>query len=89
MANLLSIYAALESVSEVVVAEKFATLNFSNFKEQIAASVIDKIAPIQKRFTELMHDKIYLMSVLSNGEERANTIAEHNLKQVKKIVGFL
>jgi len=64
-------------------------LNFSNFKEAIAASIIDKISPIKQRFEQLMKDKIYLMSVLSNGEERANTIAEHNLKQVKKIVGFL
>ena len=89
VANLLSIYAALEGTTAEAAATKFAELNFSNFKEAIAASIIDKISPIKQRFEQLMKDKIYLMSVLSNGEERANTIAEHNLKQVKKIVGFL
>lgn len=89
VANLLSIYAALEGTTPEAAAAQFASLNFSGFKEQIVASVVDKISPIQQRFAELMRDEAYLLKVLKSGAERANAIATSNIAQVKEIVGFV
>ena len=51
--------------------------------------IIDKICPIGKKVNDLMGDKTYLESILKKGKEKANIIAEENLKKVREIIGFV
>jgi len=89
VANLLRIYSALSGEGIEAAAAKFADYNFANFKAAMAEEIISKINPITQRFNELVEDKSHLDSVLNAGAEKANSIAEKNMKQVKEIVGFL
>ena len=42
-----------------------------------------------KKINNLMQDKTYLEKVLQKGTEKAEIIAEENLKKIREIVGLL
>lgn len=89
VANLLTIYAALEGSTPQQVAEKFATLKTGQFKAQLAEIAVEKLAPITARMRELMADTTALDAILKEGAERARAIAMPILEETKKRVGFL
>ena len=62
---------------------------FSFLKKELSDVIINKICPIGKKIKELMGDKSYLENILKKGREKANIIAEENLKKVREIVGFV
>ena len=45
--------------------------------------------PVGKKIKDLMSDKINLQKILMKGKEKANIIAEENLKKIRDIVGLL
>ena len=51
--------------------------------------MVDKICPIGEEIKKLMNDKTYLEKILKDGREKAGAMAQHNLKEIKNIVGFL
>jgi tryptophanyl-tRNA synthetase len=88
-ANLLGIYAALSNQSLEQVVASFASKNFSDFKQQLAdlsAGVLGKIAGEMRR---LVADPGYIDGILRRGAERADAIAEPNLRAVFDIMGLL
>ena len=42
-----------------------------------------------KKIKNLKNDQAYLLKILHEGTEKANSIAEKNLDKVKEIVGFV
>jgi len=87
--NLLGIYAALtDKTLEQAVAE-FAGQQFSAFKPKLADVAVSVMGPIGTEMKRLMADPGYVDGILKRGAERANAIAQPNLKQVFDIVGFL
>ena len=42
-----------------------------------------------EKINNLKKDKTFLLKILKDGADKARTIAEKNLKEVKKIVGFV
>ncbi|MBM3537665.1 MAG: tryptophan--tRNA ligase [Alphaproteobacteria bacterium] len=87
--NLLGIYAALtDKTLEQAVAE-FAGQQFSAFKPKLADVAVSVMGPIGNEMKRLMADPGYVDGILKRGAERANAIAQPNLKQVFDIVGFL
>ena len=51
--------------------------------------MVETISPIGKKIAKLMKDKKHLEDVLKKGKEKANIIAEENLKKIREIVGFV
>lgn len=87
--NLITIYAALtDSTVDSVLAEHGGT-QFSGFKQALTDVVVENLAPITEEMARLKADPAYIDSVLAKGSERANSIAQPILKEVKEIVGFL
>ena len=41
------------------------------------------------KLSDLMKDKRHLEAILKKGTEKANIIAEENLKKIREIVGFV
>lgn len=86
--NLLSIYAALSDTPRQDVMNEYGGGQFSVFKTALADLAIDKLSPITSRMSELMEDPSEIDRVLIAGGERANSLAEPHLNEVKDIMGF-
>ncbi|WP_019223588.1 tryptophan--tRNA ligase [Bartonella rattaustraliani] len=87
--NLLGIYAAFAQVSKDKALLEFAGKQFSLFKTSLADLAVHKLSPITQELRRLHKESGYIDSVLHDGAQRASTLAEKNMKQVREIVGFL
>ena len=86
--NLLGIYSSLTNSTLENSLKNFAGKNFSEFKEQLAEELVNKIEPISNEIKKLLGDKSYLDKILLDGVEKANMIASKKIKRIKEIVGF-
>jgi len=86
--NLLGIYASLSNLTLENSVENFSGKNFSEFKEQLAEVLVNKIEPISKEIKKLLEDQKFLDQILLNGVEKANMIASKKIERIKEIVGF-
>lgn len=86
--NLLGIYSSLTNSSLENSVKNFAGKNFSEFKEQLAEELVNKIEPISNEIKKLLGDKSYLDKILLDGVEKANLIASKKIERIKEIVGF-
>ncbi len=86
--NLLGIYSSLTNSTLQNSVKNFSGKNFSEFKEQLAEELVNKIEPISNEIKKLLGDKSYLDEILLDGVEKANKIASKKIKRIKEIVGF-
>ncbi len=86
--NLLGIYSSLTNSTLENSVKNFASKNFSEFKEQLAEELVNKIEPISNEIKKLIGDKSYLDKILLDGVEKANLIASKKIERIKEIVGF-
>ncbi len=89
VANLITIYAALDGITPQQVVEKFATLKTGQFKAQLAELAVAKLSPITAHMRELMADTTTLDAILHDGAEKARAVATPILRETMKRVGFL
>ena len=68
--------------------KNFSGKNFSEFKEQLAEELVNKIEPISNEIKKLLEDKKFLDEILLDGVEKANMIASKKIESIKEIVGF-
>ena len=86
--NLLGIYSSLTNSTLENSVKNFVGKNFSEFKEQLAEELVNKIEPISNEIKKLLGDKSYLDNILLDGVEKANLIASKKIERIKEIVGF-
>ena len=86
--NLLGIYSSLTNSTLENSVKNFAGKNFSEFKEQLAEKLVNKIEPISNEIKKLLEDKKFLDEILLDGVEKANLIASKKIERIKEIVGF-
>ena len=86
--NLLGIYSSLTNSTLENSVKNFSGKNFSEFKEQLAEELINKIEPISNEIKKLIEDKNFLDEILLDGVEKANMIASKKIERIKEIVGF-
>ena len=87
--NLVGIFAALSGKPKADVLREFGGAQFSGFKSNLVDLAVAKLSPITSEMKRLSQDHAYVDSVLIDGAERANVIAEQTIKDVKDIVGFI
>lgn len=86
--NLLTIYLAVTKKSEEEIEQHFQGKQYSDLKSEIAEAVIEFLKPIQQKHQELLSNPQELHTILKNGKEKANTIAQETLITVKKAMGI-
>jgi tryptophanyl-tRNA synthetase len=86
--NLITIYAALADQTKAAVLTEFAGQQFSSFKKTLTEVAVAKLAPITARMRELQVDHTAIDKILRHGQERAGTLAEKHMREVKDIVGL-
>ncbi len=87
--NLINIYAALSDDTAEKVMRQFAGQQFSTFKNTLAELAVSKLAPITAEMRRLMADRAEIDRILKSGAEKAQSLAEPILADVKKIVGLV
>jgi len=86
--NLIGIYAAVMDQSVDEVLGRFAGQGFGQFKPALAEVLIDLIAPIRVRLSDLRQHPDELDRILAAGAERASELASPVLARAKAAVGL-
>ena len=86
--NLLGIYSSLKKINLEKSVKEFSGKNFSEFKENLAQVLVDKIFPLSLEIKKLLNEKGYLDQILVEGAQKANDIASKKIKEIHKIIGF-
>jgi len=87
--NLLNIYAAVQPKrTREDILEEVDGMKWGDFKPVLAEAVVAHLEPIQKRYAEVRADEEYLRSVLKEGADAAEVIAQRTLKAAKVSMGF-
>ena len=87
--NLLTIYSELsENILEKTL-QDMAGKEYSFLKNKLTEILVNEITPVASEIQKLLDDKSHLKQILKNGSEKANIIAEENLKKTRDIVGLL
>ena len=87
--NLINIYAEMTKKSLEAVLNEVAGKEYSFLKTKLSDILISEIVPIGKEIKKLLDDKAHLMQILKKGKEKANIIAEENLKNIREKVGLI
>ncbi len=88
-ANLVGIYAAFSGQTKEEVLSEVGGLAFSEFKPKLADLCVASLSPIRNKYEQLLADTGYIDDVLEHGAERARTIADPIMAEVKDLVGFV
>ena len=87
--NLLNIYSELSKNKLEKVLNEMAGKEYSFLKKKLAELLIEEIVPVGKEIKKLSDDRAHLKEILKKGSEKANIIAEENLKNIRAIVGLI
>ncbi len=87
--NLLSIYSELTKKSLDKIISEMGGKDYSILKENLAEALINEITPVGQEIQKLLKDRSYLKNILKKGAEKANIIAEENLKNIREKVGLI
>ncbi|WP_312219672.1 tryptophan--tRNA ligase [Brevundimonas sp.] len=86
--NLVAIYAALADTTREAVLVEFAGQGFGAFKPKLAELAVSSMAHVTAEMRRLLADPAEIDRALAIGTEKAREIAEPNIADIKKIVGF-
>lgn len=87
--NLLTIYQVLGGRAKEEVGEECASIGFGEFKKRLADVVVACLAPIRKRYIELMSAEDHLVDVLRGGALKASARADATYGAARAAMGFL
>ena len=87
--NLINIYSEVSKSKLEKVLNEMSGKEYSFLKKKLAEILINEIEPVGKEIKKLLGDKSHLEQVLKKGREKANIIAEENLKNIREKVGLI
>tara|TARA_B100001989_G_scaffold189368_1_gene138600 strand:+ start:3627 stop:4631 length:1005 start_codon:yes stop_codon:yes gene_type:complete len=87
--NLLTIYSELAKKSLETIISEMAGKEYSFLKSELTDMLINEITPVGKEIQKLLKDKSHLKKILNKGTEKANILAEENLKNIREKVGLI
>ena len=88
ISNLMDIYSCVTGRSNKEIEKEFDGKGYGDFKLAVGEAVADELAPLQKRYEELMAEKTYLDSMIKANDEKAQYYATKTLRKVQKKVGL-
>lgn len=87
-ANLVGMYAALAEVDTAAVLAEYGGKGFSVFKPALAELLVEKLTPVASEMRRILADPAALDAMLRLGGQRAASIAEPIMDEVRRAVGF-
>ncbi|MBW4657505.1 MAG: tryptophan--tRNA ligase [Drouetiella hepatica Uher 2000/2452] len=86
--NLLTLYMILSNQTKEAVTQECADMGWGQFKPLLMETTIAALKPIQDKYQDIMAEPGYLESVLKQGRENAEAIANPTLARVKAALGY-
>lgn len=86
--NLLTLYMILSNQTKESVTQECAEMGWGQFKPLLMETMIAALKPIQDKYQEIMAEPGYLESVLRQGRQNAEAIANPTLARVKAALGY-
>jgi len=86
--NLLGIYSSMKNQSLLESINEFSGKNFSDLKDKLTETIVEKITPISIEINKLQKDPKFIDEVLYEGAQKAEEIASKKIKEIKKVIGF-
>jgi len=86
--NLITIYGSLTGLPLNQALDEVKGKEYSYLKNKLSEVLVEVICPVGKEIKKLLEDKSFLEKTLKEGTEKAREIAEHNLKEIRNVVGF-
>ena len=86
--NLIGIYSSLTDIKIEKIINEFSGKNFSEFKENLAQVLVEKLQPISTEIKKLLSEESFLDQILLEGAEKADKIATNKIKKIHEIMGF-
>ena len=87
--NLINIYSEISNISLEKVLNEMSGKEYSFLKSKLADLLVSEITPVGKEIQKLLNDKSHLEQILKKGKQKANIIAEENLKIIREKVGLI
>lgn len=87
ISNLIEITAVARGVEPEQVEQEFEGQGYGTFKEAAGQAVVELLAPVRERYSELRGDGERLEATLQEGAERARAIASETLAEVRRAMG--
>jgi tryptophanyl-tRNA synthetase len=86
--NLIEVLAVARGVRPEEIEREFGDAGYGGFKAAVAEGVVEMLAPVQERYTELRPDQAALEEALAAGAERARAIAAPTVAEVRERMGI-
>jgi len=87
--NLINIYSEISKINLDKVLNEMSGKKYSYLKTKLADLLINELEPVGKKIKKLLDDKSHLRDTLKKGKEKANILAEENLKNIREKVGLI
>jgi tryptophanyl-tRNA synthetase len=87
ISGLIEILAVVRATSPEAIEQEFAGSRYGDFKVAVGEAVIDYLAPVRERYTELRADPAGLEEILAAGAGRARALAVETLADVRARMG--
>lgn len=87
--NLLGIYEAFTGKERSEIEATFANAGYKEFKEALAETIVQSLAPLQEKYKEIRGDDTELRIALRRGVTAANQKASQTLREVKEAMGLI
>jgi tryptophanyl-tRNA synthetase len=88
IANLIDILSVIRGVTPEEVEREFGGSGYGDFKGAVADAVVDYLAPVRERYSELRPDEAAIEEKLAAGAEKAREIARETLSDVRDAMGI-
>ena len=88
ISNLVALFAAFSNQTVAQVTQAYTGKGYGTFKADLAECIIATLQPIQENYHALMADPGYLSSLMQQGAEKAQVIADATLQRVKQVIGL-
>jgi tryptophanyl-tRNA synthetase len=86
--NLLTLYMLLSNQTKAAVADECQEMGWGQFKPLLTEAAIATLKPIQAKYFAMTSEQGYLDSVLQQGREKAEAIANVTLTKVQDALGY-
>jgi tryptophanyl-tRNA synthetase len=88
ISNLIEILAVTRGVAPEQIERDFEGEGYGAFKQAVAEEVVQMLAPVRERYLELRADEAGLERALADGAERARTLAQPVIADVRSAMGI-
>ena len=85
--NLIEILAAVRGTAPELIEREFDGQGYGTFKQAVAEALIEYLAPVRERYSQLRADEGELERALRSGAEKARAIASDTLADVRQTMG--